>query len=246
MLKVLDLFSGTQSVRKALDKMDIEYEYYGIDIYSPEEENIILDLSQDDIVNKLIENLPKGWVPDFIWASPVCSCFSISAACGGGNLYFEKTLDGVKVREDYEPVKRTQQKNYGLKKIQDTANLHLKLVSNMLEIIKHFGVNFAIENPATSYIKYYIPKNIYRNYADYCRYGMPYKKPTCIYSNNSFDFKRCNHKKHETIVGGSTKEERIKLGFKDTYADRARVPSELIKEIIKQTLNGGERSLFNL
>jgi hypothetical protein len=42
MIKILDLFSGTQSVKKALDLMNIEYEYYGIDIYSPEDDNIIL------------------------------------------------------------------------------------------------------------------------------------------------------------------------------------------------------------
>ena len=35
MIKILDLFSGTQSVKKALDLMNIEYEYYVIDIYSP-------------------------------------------------------------------------------------------------------------------------------------------------------------------------------------------------------------------
>ena len=43
-MRILDLFSGTQSVRKALDELNVDYEYYGIDIYSPEQENVILDL----------------------------------------------------------------------------------------------------------------------------------------------------------------------------------------------------------
>ena len=58
-IKILDLFSGTQSVKKALILKNIDYEYYGIDIYSPEDENIILDLSQDDIVLRMT-GCPNG------------------------------------------------------------------------------------------------------------------------------------------------------------------------------------------
>ena len=118
MIKILDLFSGTQSVKKALDLMNIEYEYYGIDIYSPEDDNIILDLSQNNIVEKVIAALPKGFIPNFIWASPVCRLFSIATAVKGGNVYFEKTRTGIKVRENLVPLQTTQFKNYTLDYIQ--------------------------------------------------------------------------------------------------------------------------------
>ena len=87
MIKVLDLFAGTQSVKNALNEFDIDYK--GIDIYSPEGENIILDLTQDNIVERLLEKL-GNWKPDFIWASPVCNKFSLgSVVKGGGNICFE-------------------------------------------------------------------------------------------------------------------------------------------------------------
>ena len=77
MIKVLDLFAGTQSVKKALEeKYGIEkwyqsnkndflwigwdyysnqfIEYIGVDIYSPEGQNLIFDLTQDNIVEKLL------------------------------------------------------------------------------------------------------------------------------------------------------------------------------------------------
>lgn len=53
MLKILDLFAGTQSIKKTFPECD----YRGVDIYSPEGENIILDLSQENIVEKLLEKL---------------------------------------------------------------------------------------------------------------------------------------------------------------------------------------------
>lgn len=227
-MKVLDLFSGTQSVRKALDTMNIDYEYYGLDIYSPEEENIILDLSQDDIVNKVIAALPKDWKPDFIWASPVCRLFSIATAVKGGNVYFEKVRGGVKPRENLLPLQNTQFKKYTLDYITQETTLHLKLVDNMQKIIDYYNVNFVIENPRTSYMVYYLNIMYVPNKVDYCMYGFNYKKSTTIYSNYNLDLKTCNHDTH-------------KLSFKEDvgdYAARASVPPKLIKSILN--IFGGE------
>ena len=221
-MKVLDLFSGTQSVRKALDLMGIDYEYYGIDIYSPEEENIILDLSQDDIIYKVREALPNGWVPDFIWASPVCRVFSVACYCEGGNLYFEKTSTGIKVRENMEPVSRTQCKNYTKEYIQSEANLNLKLVYNMQKIIDYYNCDFVIENPRTSHIGKILNPLYVINKVDYCMYGFDYMKPTSIYSNHVLDLQRCNHNSHaQSFQNDITK-----------YEERASVPPQLIKDIL--------------
>jgi hypothetical protein len=58
-IKVLDLFSGVQSVKKSLKfikkELNINLEYYGVDIYSPEDQNLIVDLSKENA----LENLKK-------------------------------------------------------------------------------------------------------------------------------------------------------------------------------------------
>ena len=227
--KILDLFSGTQSVRKALDQMNIDYEYYGIDIYSPEEENIILDLSQDDIVEKVVASLPKNWEPDFIWASPVCNKFSISTAVKGGNIYFEKTKQGIKPRENMEPLLNSSWKHTTKESIDYETKLHLKLVKNMQLIIDYYNVNFVIENPRTSYMVYYLNPLYVINKVDYCMYGFDYKKPTTIYSNYNLGLKTCNHKIHKMDVWNFRDKKQI-----GNYADRASVPPLLIQEILRK------------
>ena len=236
MIKILDLFSGTQSVRKALNLHNVEYEYYGIDIYSPEEENIILDLSQEDIVNKVVAALPKNWKPDFIWASPVCRIFSIATAVKGGNVYFEKTKEGVKVREDLLPLKANKTfKNYTEEYIQQETSLHLKLVSNMQKIIDYFDCLFVIENPRSSYMVYYLNPLYIPNKVDYCMYGFDYRKQTTIYSNYVLELKKCIHKAHKRSLG---QKNRNKQGIIQTeindYKDRASVPPQLIIDIFKR------------
>lgn len=221
-IKILDLFSGTQSVRKALDLMGVEYEYYGIDIYSPEEENIILDLSQDNIVDRLLEVLPSGWQPDFIWASPVCNKFSIATAVKGGTVYFEKTKYGVTPRTNLQPLQNSQFKNYTLETITNETTLHLTLVKNMQTILDYFDTNFVIENPRTSYMVYYLNPMYVPNKVDYCRYGFEYKKPTTIYSNYNLGLKTCNHIKHAKTFQSDIQK----------YSERASVPPELVAEIL--------------
>ena len=228
MVKILDLFSGTQSVRKALDLMEIEYEYYGIDIYSPEEENIILDLSQDNIVDRLLEVLPSGWQPDFIWASPVCNKFSISTGVKGGTLYFEKTKTGIKPRTNMSVLENTSWKGITVEKIAEETSFHIGLVKNMIEIIDYFDTNFIIENPFTSYIEHYLPPMIIKNKTSYCRYGFPYKKDTAIYSNCVLNLKTCNHEKHNVDVWNFRDKKQV-----ETYADRSSVPPKLIEDILR-------------
>ena len=230
-MKVLDLFSGTQSVRKGLDTMNIDYEYYGIDIYSPEQENIILDLSQDDIVEKVVKCLPKGWKPDFIWASPVCRIFSIATAVKGGNVYFEKSRNGVKPRKNLLPLKKTQFSSYTKEYIDRETKLHLKLVENMQKILDYYECDFVIENPRSSYMVYYLNPLYVPNKVDYCMYGYDYKKPTTIYSNYNLDLKTCNHNYHETKIG--TLRKRNKIAAKG-YTQIASVPPELIAAILRK------------
>lgn len=212
MIKVLDLFSGTQSVRKALINENIDY--IGIDVYSPEEKNLILDLTQDDIVEKLIKKLPKGWKPDFIWASPVCSAWSIAAI------------------SHHWKVEYKNKKIVNRIPISEMAWLSVKMVENTKKIIDYFGVPFAIENPRGTLRKHQVFKDYFLDTAMYCQYGDTRMKPTDIWSNEQLHLKKCKNGNTCHISaprGAKTGTQGIK-GMKE----RSKVPTELIKDIITQ------------
>lgn len=240
-IKILDLFAGTQSVKKALfpiiqrnswDKAAY-LDYKGIDIYSPEGKNIILDLSQDDIICKLTEKL-GNWKPDFIWASPICNFFSIATCVKNGNIYFETTNDQLKIRENwnitYNGVDYINQPDM-IKRNIERAKFSLKIFENTKKIIEYFNVPFAIENPTTAFSRY-ILQEYWWNKCDYCVYGFDYKKPTTIYSNKRIILKRCTHKTHKRVIAKFGKGQQ---GISN-YADRARVPNELIQDVFKQLM----------
>ena len=241
MFKMLDLYGGTQSNKKGLDLLDIEYKYYAIDIYSPEGENIILDLSQDDIVEKLVEVLPKGFKPDLLWMGIPCNKFSLATAVKGGNLYFQKDGKNIKIREDFEVLKNTVYKNKNTETIQEEAALAIKLVNNAIEIANYYDCDFIIENPWSSYIVHFLDPMLIRNKVDYCMYGYDYQKPTCIYSNYVLNLKTCNHTElHTAKIGSKTTKKDIKQNKNFSYQQKASVPPLLIQEILKHFIQGGK------
>ena len=232
-MKILDLFSGLQSVKKALEK-DSEIDYKGIDIYDPDEnyKNIKLDLTQDDII-EYVKNLLGNWKPDVIWASPVCNKFSIATTGPGGNTYFIVENGNIRPRkkEEYIHVKHNK---FNLKperwdEFANEANLALKMYDNMKKIIEYYKVPFFIENPKNALSKY-ILKEYIKNFTNYCMWDDSFsKKPTTIYSNRKFDLEKCNHSKHENNLEYMKKPKGVKQ-----YAYRSRVPKKLIKKLFKE------------
>lgn len=265
---------GSQSVRKALEETfdivhwelrcgyvyyghkkwngigtptnDAVVSYIGVDIYSPEGKNLILDLTQDDIVNKLKEKL-GDWTPDFIWASPICNKFSMVLTGKGGNYYFEfdKENDYIKPRENWDIKVQRHMNKYnneeGRDKARNDALLALKMHENTKRIINAFNVPFAIENPASA-MSEYIWKDKVKNVAHYCAYGFDYKKPTAIYSSIDLNLKKCSGgHKHATMIGEKNKPKPTHWDKNlSTYANRSSVPPMLIKEIIKQLIQEEE------
>ena len=233
MIKILDLCSGTQSVKIAYPKCD----YKGLDIYQPDNnDNIIFDLSQDNIIEK-IKNLLGNWKPDFIWASPLCTPFSRATCIPGGSLSYELKNDRCVIRDNFEIIKHKAYLKHVTnldfqKKHKDKGVLGLKLLGNIKEIISYYNVPFVIENPSTALSKYELTCYS-RNITAYCMYGFLYKKSTAIYSNKVLNLKKCNHKNHIQVMSGWTKKTGIE-NAPSSNKDRSKVPPKLIKEIISQ------------
>ena len=64
---VLDLFSGTQSLKAVCD--DLDYEYISLDIDAATNPSITTDIMEWDYKNSNIK-------PDIIWSSPECKWYS--------------------------------------------------------------------------------------------------------------------------------------------------------------------------
>lgn len=220
MYKILDLFAGTQSVRKALnDLFEIDYwdlrngvlygqiertdfsdvwledvvAYIGIDIDSPEEYNTILNLNQDDIVKKLVDKLPKDWKPDFIWASPVCNKFSAATTGPKGNTYFVVENNEIRIRRahEYLQVKHNQ---YNLK--PENWNRYVEEAQLAMKLHKNLVEIINYYNVPfaienpANALSKYIYKDYVRNVCEYTAYGFEYKKPTAIYSNQDLGLRK--------------------------------------------------------
>lgn len=270
MIRILDLFAGTQSVRKAITELFKIYswsftdgvwygqrlehigsskttvEYIGIDIYSPEFQNIHFDLTQDNIVEKLKEVLPENWIPHFIWASPVCNKFSTAVAATGGNLFFEidYETETIKPRTNFGEgvsMNKIYKKPENWTRYTSEAELALVLHENTKKIIDYYNVPFIIENPRRA-LSRYLYKEYTHNYTSYCMYGYEYQKPTTIYSNVKINLLDCDHKNkreaHTIMLSGNKKDYTNGRKNMSNYAKRSSVPPKLIKEIIKQLTRG--------
>tara|TARA_R110000824_G_C15100270_1_gene666192 strand:+ start:26 stop:667 length:642 start_codon:yes stop_codon:yes gene_type:complete len=212
-MKILELFSGTQSVGKVGEELG--YDVISVDIndyggkYIPTHKIDILDFDY-----KQYDEF------DVIWCSPPCCFYSQLQVCWLGQY---KIINGVKTLWTKDLWNASMIKSD-------------KLVKKCLEIIKYFKPKlWFIENPNGSKLKtrefmtslpYYV--------VDYCRYSdFGYKKPTRVWTNKK-DFKtlRCERKcgyikkikgrwRHDVDVA----KDRAKL-------DRYRIPKKLIYELI--------------
>ncbi|GJQ61028.1 MAG: hypothetical protein SCALA702_00810 [Melioribacteraceae bacterium] len=162
--KLLELFAGNKSVSKEAKKMG--WLTFTSDIDPRFQTDYTVDILRFEV-----EKVP--FIPDVIWASPLCTTYSIAAISHHReNLIAKSHL--AKLSDKY--VKRTQ------------------------EIIKHFlfqnsDLIFHIENPRATLRKMPFMRvgelfhenliNIpFRDTVTYCQYGDSVMKPTDIWHNN--------------------------------------------------------------
>lgn len=154
-LKVLDLFSGTQSIAKAFREnghetftVELDKKHDGIDWYED-----IMNIEADDILERFGR-------PDVIWASPPCEKFSVAA------------------------IGRHWIKGTNLPKTEETEKA-LKLLEHTVKLIHDLNPTvFYIENPRGKMRKMDVMQSLDRHTVTYCQYGDTRMKPTDIWTNH--------------------------------------------------------------
>lgn len=245
--KLLILFDGDGCVSKVAKQMG--FDVRTLDILPLEH----IDLQMD--IMDFVPSMLNGWVPDGIWASPPCETWSIKTAVkGGGNRYWESYkgedghVAGIKPRTNFDIDKRlVGHKETIIAKRIEHRNFIDKTVA-IINIYKKINPNFIwfIENPATGYLKYYLPGLIscIQNLTTYCKYGSMYRKETLIFSNLELQLKWCPVKYKGTVNDchhtdnfsprWDNKKQAEGTVFPKTYLERSSIPEKLCIDILSK------------
>jgi len=212
-LKVLELFAGSRSVGRAAEELGMEV--FSVDWEKYEGINLSIDIE-----DMKLEDVP--FVPDFIWASPDCTTYSIAAVSSHR-------------RNRTEPVSE-----YAIK--CDNVNQHwISLIKKWLEI--NPDMVFFIENPRGMLRHMPFMQEFNRHTVWYCKYGDDRAKPTDIWTNSKTWIPReeCHNYKYDkegNIVNKHCHHESARRGAKtgtqgrqDSY-NRSKIPHELCVEIL--------------
>jgi len=211
-MKVLELFSGTQSISKEFRKaghqtLCIELNpLFAVEPYKLNQWTIdILDI-------KVKQILKKFGRPDVIWASPTCTTHSIAAI----SKHRQQWKDGLLIAKS------------------DEAKEHDKCLLKTLQLISELKPKYYfIENPRGGMRKSPLMQGLmYRYTITYCQYGDTRMKPTDIWTNHpNPDFRPMCHNGdpcHEAAPRGSKTGTQ---GLKGNL-ERSIIPAELCEHIV--------------
>lgn len=215
-MKILELFAGSRSFGKVAESRG--HTVFSVDIEAFEG----IDL-QADIEFLTPEMIP--FKPDVIWASPLCTTYTIAAISHHRNMTEPKS---------------------------DFAKKSDRVVENMWGLIDHFGCSYFVENPRGMFRKMPFVKGRNRTTVSYCKYGDMRMKPTDIFTNRldiwtpkpmckNYKFDKetgeiiDRHCHHEAARRGSPTGTQ---GLKGNY-ERSKIPEQLMIDIIS-CLEGNE------
>jgi hypothetical protein len=151
---IYDFFAGTGSSTKP-------FEDAGHTVYRFELDKSFEATEHTDIMNLTAEYLlSKYGRPDFIWASPPCTAFSVASIgyhweSGGAN-----------------PIPKTEQARFSQELVRHTINLIKELNPSK---------GWLIENPRGMLRKLEVVSNLPRKTVTYCQYGDNRMKPTDLW-----------------------------------------------------------------
>lgn len=205
-MKLLELFAGTQSVSKAFRArghqtftIELDKRHPGIDWYQD-----IGKISAQDI-------LARFGRPDVIWASPVCTTYSVAAIS----------------------KHRIKEPNGNLRPRTKMAQESDAMIQHVLQLIEDLQPKYYfIENPRGALRKMAFMQGVPRHTVTYCQYNDRRMKPTDIWTNHPDpQFKRpCNYGDtcHEKAPRGSRTGTQ---GLKGSIF-RAMIPRALCRHIV--------------
>jgi hypothetical protein len=206
---VFDFFAGTGSSTQAFKDAGHTVITFELDkFFEATEHTDIFDLTAQDL-------LARYGRPDFIWASPPCTAFSV-ASMGhhwGGGL------------RAYEPKTKA-------------AKMSQELVAHTLKLITDLNPTkgWLMENPRGMLRKLSVVANLQRRTVTYCRYGDKRMKPTDLWGvvPNWTPREMCKNGQpcHEAAPRGAKTGTQGLKGARE----RSRVPYELGREILDALL----------
>ena len=200
-MKILELFAGTKSFSKVAEQLG--HETFTVDIDPRFECDYTVDIMDFDF-----KNIP--FIPDVIWASPPCTCFSVASIGthwgGGKRAYVPKTENAV---------------------------MALKIVQQTLNIINAYpDCIYFIENPRGVLRKLPVMEGLHRKTVTYCQYGDTRMKPTDIWTNSNWTPRPMCKNGDPCHVSAPRGSKTGTQGLKGSIL-RSIVPPELCLEILK-------------
>lgn len=209
-----DLFSGTGSATKYF-RNSSDWRVYEVD--AVREGRIQPDVKMD-VSSLEPDTMPE---PDFVWASPPCTCFSMASV----RWYWNKTDDGYKPTDD-DPEKRMK------------AVRHMSLVMDTIDLIEAADPKYwFMENPRA------LLRSILEEQrgitpegtVTYCQFGDNRMKPTDLWGRHpdGFEYRSCSNGDscHESAPRGSNHS-----GTQNSSMDaveRAMIPDGLAKHVFE-------------
>jgi site-specific DNA-cytosine methylase len=203
-IRLLELFSGTQSISKAFRKNG--HETYTID-FNPifNDSDWCVDILEVTSAN-ILERFGK---PDVIWASPPCTKFSI-ASC---------SRHWIKDGDNYIP------------RHQD-AEEAVKIVQHTLQLIDELNPRYwFIENPRGMLRKMPFMQGLPRYTVTYCQYGDKRMKPTDIWTNHPQPNFKPMCKNGDTCHEPAPRGSRTGTQGLKNAIERAKIPEQLCEHI---------------
>lgn len=202
---IFDFFSGTGSSTQAFKDAGHTVISFELDESFEATENVDIFLLSADYL------LAQYGRPDFVWASPPCTAFSVASLghhWGGG-------------KHAYEPK-------------TEAAKFNQELVAHTVNLIKELNPSkgWLMENPRAMLRKLPVVAGLPRRTVTYCTYGDSRMKPTDLWGEVPGWIHRepCKNGQgcHEAAPRGSSTGTQGIKGAKN----RSRVPYELGKEIL--------------
>lgn len=202
---VFDFFSGTGSSTQAFKDAGHTVISFELDNYFEATENVdVMTLTAKDLIAKYGR-------PDFVWASPPCTAFSVASmghhwASGGAN-----------------PIPKTE-----------AARFNQELVRHTLQVINDLmpTKGWLMENPRGMLRKLKVVEGIQRQTITYCQYGDERMKPTDLWGYVPGWTPRPACKNGEPCHVAAPRGSKTGTQGLKGAKDRSRVPYQLGKEIL--------------